>query len=112
MATQYVNFISKVFIPVHPCQEVVLCLPDLWAARTDSGFPWIYGTIGNSGRFLGSSGRPFPPAFENVRDLDLYEYQISFDDTQFNGDFTLTCADITEVSPYACIIRKIEAALP
>ena len=111
MAIQTVNFNSKRFVSTYACQEVVLCLSDTWISRTDSGFGWVYGNLQNNGRYLGIGRPPFPPSFENVRADDVYQYTIDVDDDQFNDTFTLTCEDILDISPDACLWRKLETAL-
>lgn len=114
MAQIKITVTSKVWVPLRPCQEVVLCLADGWEADTVSGLAIIFGTVDNSGiRYLGSGAQPFVPTFENPRDEDLFQFDVFIDDTQITDieDTPLTCADIVEVAPYACIFRKLVTAL-
>lgn len=114
MAQIRLTVTSKVWIPLRPCQEVVLCLADGWEDNTVSGFAIIFGTVQNSGvRYLGSGAQPFAPTFENPRDEDLFQFEVSIDDTQITDieETPLTCADIVEAAPYACLFRKLVAAL-
>lgn len=112
MAIQKVTFQSKRGIPTYACQEVVLCLTDAWLARTTTGYGWVFGNLENNGRYLGIGRPPYPFSAENVRGDEVYQYTIDVDDTQFNGEFTLTCDDIVDISPDACLFHHLETALP
>lgn len=107
MAIQNLRYVSDVFIPTKGCTEVTLCLTDDWAGRTVNGTPLVVAEIQNAGRFLGSRGMPRVPEFENPRCNDKYQYSLAIDDSQFleetpGNPYVLDCADILEISPYAC----------
>lgn len=114
MADIKITVTSKVWIPIRPCQEVVLCLAEGWEAQTVSGLGMVFATVDNAGiRYLGSGGQPFAPTFENPRDEDLFQFDVTVDDTQITDPVAdvLTCADVVDVAPYACIFRKLVAAI-
>ena len=100
------------------CGPVGICLPtDPWAARTVSGAPFIIATVQNTGRYLGSGGQPIIPKFENGRCLDLYQYELTYDDVQFLIDpqtdqpFFITCDDIGDVIS-ACLVEYLISIVP
>lgn len=114
MADIKITVTSKVWVPLRPCQEVALCLAEGWEAQTVSGLGIIFGTVDNAGvRYLGSGGQPFFPTFENPRDEDLFQFDVTVDDTQITDPEAdvLTCESIVDVSPNACIFRKLVEAL-
>lgn len=119
MANQKVSYLSKVYIPVAPgcCSEVILCLAEEWASRTDNGLTLVTATIENTGRYLGTAGKAMPPHFENPRCADEYQYAFTVDDSQWGNDpgtgqpWILSCDDIREVNPYACSINALIAAI-
>jgi len=92
------------------CGEVGICLPlDPWGTRTVTNSPFIIATVKNSGRALGNTiGVPW----ENPRCDDLYQYEIEYDDAQFDNDpgtgepWILTCADIGDFLS-ACLVHNL-----
>lgn len=109
MAIQKLTYPSKTWLPITTgiCQDVYLCLSDVWAGRTVSGIKLIPATIENTGRYLGNN--PYPE-FENPRGVHQYQYALSINDAVFLDDpeteapYLLSCADILEVFPFACTL--------
>lgn len=106
MALQTVQFLSKVWLYVRPCQEVAVCLSS--ADGVVSGFPIVFATIENSGRHL---GRFNPWRTMDPRDAEVYEYALTFDDTQFIEGIVPPCEDIVEINPYPCSMHAILDAI-
>ena len=96
MASVTINYQSERYYSPVGCSEVGLCLPAAWAAKTVSGAPIVVATLANSGRFLGSRGYERSPEFENPRREELYQYTVTYDDTQIIDPVTdvIGCADI------------------
>lgn len=85
---------------------VALCVNDAWAGTTVSGVNIIFGTLQNTGRALGYRGQLMYAEWENPRDVDLYQYEIVYDDAQITGATPLlTCADIDDMQK-ACFWQK------
>lgn len=108
MAIQTITYKSSVYIPVGLgcCEDVYLCLTEAGAAKTTDGNTLQAATI-SEGRYLGHGGQPRLVSFENPRCEDLYQYTISYDDSILAREDLLTCADISEVFPYACTAASI-----
>jgi len=92
------------------CGPVGICLPvDPWGSRTVSNQPYIIATVLNTGRPLGTGGKTRPVPWENPRCEDLYQYDIEYDDAQFDNDpgtgepWVLTCDDIGDYIS-ACLV--------
>lgn len=112
MATQRLDFPSKRLIETFACQDVALCLDEVWEGRTQTGSKIIKATIDNSGhRTLSITG------FHNVRGVEQHQYPLLVDDAQFLNDpdtgapWILTCSDIVEIFPYGCIADDIIPAV-
>lgn len=110
MATKTVTFKTKKFIPVVPCTEVVLCLSN--SDVTESGAPYIFATVLNTGRPLGNRGMDAEIMFFNPRAVDLFQYELSYDDTQLAEDEPLDCALIVDLFPHPCIFRTLLGLIP
>lgn len=117
MATVSLTYTTKKYIPIATgcCESVYVCLKNTVTQYVVSGKPLILATIQNSGRYLGSAGRAFPPSFENPRCAEEYQYTLSYDDTQFVVDqdtglpYALSCDEICEIMPYACTVSTLLA---
>lgn len=106
MALQKVIWQTKKYLGTFACEDVALCLNDSWAGTTVSGVDIIFGTIQNNGRPLGPRGQRVPPPWENPRGVEMYQYEIVYDDAQITGAEPLvTCADIGDVQD-ACFWQK------
>lgn len=108
MAKTVISYQSSVFLPTTACQEVTVCLDDVWKDRTISGLSTVKATIENAGRHLGSAGRPQVPRFENPRNKELFQYSLTVDLAQFQEEtpgnpWVPTCEDVKEVVPYGCV---------
>lgn len=112
MAIKKLSYNSKVYLPVYECQDVALCLDDSFAAKTVSGKPILLAKIDMAGRYLGPMIGAPKILWENPRGLDLYQYDISFDDAQLLNDplsgqpFIVLCSDIDSVFD-ACVAKLI-----
>lgn len=120
MAEQTVIFQSKVWYPTRPCQDVILCLTDAGALKTGddvlpagvAGSSFLLATLQNNGRFLGTGGMTFHPVFENPRDVELFQYELVYDDAQLADVLEpILCEDIVEIFPYTCVLTKLLALL-
>lgn len=111
MALQTVKFQSKKYIPTYACEEVAVCLTDVWADRVTSGVAIAFAEVQNSGRPLGPRGDRVPPPWENPRGQELFQYELVFDDSQFETDpetdepYVITCEDIVDFTG-ACFWHK------
>lgn len=110
MATVTLNFPSKVKLPIAIgcCSDVLICLSSDWEGSLVSGIDLLPATVNNTGRDLSYD---YPT--NNVRCNDVYQYSISYDDTLVSVDaqtqepYVITCSDIVEIFPYACVGNTI-----
>lgn len=108
MAIQTITYQSNVYIPVSTgcCEDIYLCLTEEGAAKTTSLATLQPATV-SEGRYLGHGGVPRLVSFENPRCEALYQYTIEYDDDILQQGQSLTCADIAEIFPYACVAASI-----
>lgn len=115
MADIQTTYCIQTYVPVKPCEEVILCLKPEWADRTTSGLPYIVATVDNSGRVGNARYNEFSQRYCNARCEDVYQYTISYDDSQLlvdpnTGDpYTITPEDICGLFPYKCIFDLLLA---
>lgn len=110
------DYTSCTFVPTKACDEVLVCLPPEWAAKTVSGYAFVFAKVKESGRFLGSRGRKQTAQFENVRGNGKYQYSLTIDPADFlesmpGHPHRLTCKDINDLFPYTCFSKRIVDAI-
>ena len=108
MALVKVHFDALYYIPqlTKACNQIAICLdPNGIGGQVANGVPMVFATVQNSGRPLGSGGRPFSPPWENPRCEEHYEYILEYDDAQMNSpQDIITCEDIQDIVS-ACILQ-------
>lgn len=115
MADIQTTYCIQTYVPVKPCEEVILCLKPEWADKTTSGLPYIVATVTNSGRAGNARYNEFSERYCNARCEDVYQYTITYDDSQLIVDpdtgepYTITPEDICGLFPYKCIFDLLLA---
>lgn len=110
------DYTSCTYVPTKACDEVLVCLSPEWAAKTVSGYAFVFAKVKESGRFLGSRGRKQTAQFENVRGNGKYQYSLTINPADFlesmpGHPHRLTCKDINDLFPYTCFSKRIIDAI-
>jgi len=102
-------YTTKTWLPIAVgcCQEVLLCLTEDGAEKTEGDVAYVAATVENATRTLGSAGHC--PCAPNPRCDDLYQYQITIDDDLLTAD--LLCEDIASLSVDTCVFNTLLALI-
>lgn len=113
MASVFIDVTASCDLPIKPCDDIYLCLTDVWASQTVSGFAFAEATVTSISK-VAVPPTSYAQCCSSSEECPLLcTYQVQVDDTQFLIDpitaepYLLTVDDVQELFPYACTLGKI-----
>jgi hypothetical protein len=98
-------YTTKTWLPIAVgcCQEVLLCLTETGAGKTEGDVAYVAATVENATRNLSPLGHC--PCAPNARCDDMYQYQLTISDDLLTED--LLCEDIASLSVDTCVFNTL-----
>lgn len=94
-----------------PCVDVVICLDPIWAYRTVSGYPFIFGSVTVVNRVQTRVNRNCCTTSRFSR--EYCEYTVQFDDVQLLADpiggltYVVESDDTVSISTETCLVQSL-----